>query len=141
MWIWRDGDIYLEELHNLLKNSEAVDLAIELIKLYVEFLPKHACFVSVPNSVFSKLIVEFLSNWTNTDMCLDLRWQYKLGPHKTLAKKDRLKSRMSCGATIKPNLTYILIDDIVTTGATAKAAYEALSKPRDFRVWSLSCRF
>jgi len=34
----------------------------------------------------------------------------------------------------------IFIDDIVTTGSTAMAAWKALEKPRDFAVWALAQR-
>lgn len=34
----------------------------------------------------------------------------------------------------------IFVDDVVTTGATAKAAWRALGKPRDFAVWALAYR-
>lgn len=34
----------------------------------------------------------------------------------------------------------VFVDDIVTTGATARAAWKSLGKPRDFAVWSLAQR-
>jgi len=34
----------------------------------------------------------------------------------------------------------IFVDDIVTTGSTLKAAYEALGSPRDFECWSMAVR-
>lgn len=34
----------------------------------------------------------------------------------------------------------IFVDDVVTTGATALAAWKTLGKPRDFAVWSLAYR-
>jgi predicted amidophosphoribosyltransferase len=34
----------------------------------------------------------------------------------------------------------IFVDDVVTTGSTARAAWRALGKPRDFAVWALAQR-
>lgn len=34
----------------------------------------------------------------------------------------------------------VFVDDVVTSGATAKAAWRALGKPRDFAVWALAYR-
>lgn len=34
----------------------------------------------------------------------------------------------------------VFVDDIVTTGATARAAWQALDRPRDFAVWALAQR-
>ncbi len=34
----------------------------------------------------------------------------------------------------------VFIDDVVTTGATVKAAFEALGKPKRFEAWSLARR-
>lgn len=36
--------------------------------------------------------------------------------------------------------TWILIDDIVTTGFTAKRVFKTLGEPKDFEVWSLASR-
>jgi len=43
-------------------------------------------------------------------------------------------------AKISVGKQVIFIDDVVTTGATAKAAWKTLGKPRDFAVWSLAQR-
>lgn len=34
----------------------------------------------------------------------------------------------------------VFVDDVVTTGATARAAWQALDRPRDFAVWALAQR-
>lgn len=39
-----------------------------------------------------------------------------------------------------PHTRIIFVDDVVTTGQTAQAAYRALKEPYDFEVWSLIYR-
>ncbi len=140
IWNWDEGDLFLEELHGLLKLSRGNKLAADIMQDHIQALPLHACFVAVPESQFSLAMVDHFSLWTQSKAHKELFWTHKIAPHKFLSRIDRLKSRMSSRSCIDNGLAYILIDDIVTTGATVKAAYEALSKPRDFRVWSLSCR-
>lgn len=41
---------------------------------------------------------------------------------------------------LKRGWSIALADDVVTTGATAHAAWEALGRPRSFEVWALSYR-
>jgi predicted amidophosphoribosyltransferase len=36
--------------------------------------------------------------------------------------------------------TLVFVDDVLTTGATARAAWKTLGKPRDFAVWTLAQR-
>jgi predicted amidophosphoribosyltransferase len=38
------------------------------------------------------------------------------------------------------DMKIVFIDDVVTTGATAKAAWKTLGKPEDFTIWSLAQR-
>lgn len=37
-------------------------------------------------------------------------------------------------------LSWVFVDDVITTGSTAQAAYEALGEPESFEVWALICR-
>lgn len=64
------------------------------------------------------------------------------------SRSERLRLRMEYSANFtledfaqKSAGRYIVfVDDIVTTGATARAAWKCLGKPRDFAVWSLAQR-
>lgn len=39
-----------------------------------------------------------------------------------------------------PSIPRVFVDDVITTGATAVAAYMALGRPSAFEVWTLVCR-
>ncbi|WP_413289418.1 ComF family protein [Bdellovibrio sp. HCB337] len=60
------------------------------------------------------------------------RFKLEMGWSAKFTKEDFAKRRI--GKHI------VFVDDIVTTGATSRAAWKSLGKPRDFAVWSLAQR-
>ncbi len=63
---------------------------------------------------------------------------------KRLPKRSRrgvpMVMNMNTGDGLKPYKEIIFVDDIVTTGATARKAFETLRFPGPFRVWALARR-
>ena len=64
---------------------------------------------------------------------------------KSVQKRKTLFSRSLKNFTLKQNFslkskTPIFTDDVLTSGATAKAAYKALGSPPSFMVWSIFWR-
>lgn len=54
-----------------------------------------------------------------------------------LTRPQRFNRRFSASLAGK---SVILVDDILTTGATAKAAFVALNRPENFTIWTLFYR-
>ena len=64
---------------------------------------------------------------------------------KPQKKKDKLTRKRihftrKDSIAFPPNYRVVFVDDIVTSGATAQAAYKALGKPQPFMVWSIFWR-
>ena len=62
-------------------------------------------------------------------------------PNVSLQKEknlhDRYQRRFFVQEPFEPRGNYVFTDDIVTSGATVKAAYRAVQKPPTFMVWSI----
>ncbi|MFN8791796.1 MAG: hypothetical protein ACK5Y2_10125 [Bdellovibrionales bacterium] len=65
-----------------------------------------------------------------------------LQSQKTLELEGRQRRRMICRVDFSRlrGRQLIFVDDVVTSGSTALAAYRALKEPKDFQVWSLVWR-
>lgn len=64
---------------------------------------------------------------------------------KTKNREERTRVHMTCDAEDHEKIAQfkgeiVFVDDVVTTGSTAKAAYIALGRPPRFQVWSIAYR-
>lgn len=67
-----------------------------------------------------------------------------LGSQKTKSAAERAAIQFRVLPHLKRRLAqapgFIFIDDVLVTGATARAAWQALGKPRAFECWTIACR-
>lgn len=64
-----------------------------------------------------------------------------LTPQKRKSAKDRFRRqfKLKPGIRVK-GARIVFVDDLITSGATALAAYRALNSPVDFEVWTIARR-
>jgi len=72
----------------------------------------------------------------------NLVWQSKEGAQKHLTKAERMDRKMSLQnpSPIKAQAQILLVDDVITTGATVAAAAMAIEGPNSKEAWCIACR-
>ncbi len=144
MLAWRDsGPRAVPWLVRSLKGcAQAEDWSsVALLMLQTFGLRKFRGIVPIP-SPHSLGLARALSHWTGAPI---LEVLHSGSPSGSQKRRSR-RARQAVTFTIDP-LAYggsyanvIICDDVVTTGATIRAAYRALGEPRDTQAWCLADR-
>jgi predicted amidophosphoribosyltransferase len=114
-------------------------LAIEMLK---RWSPRKALFVVPPSKSggpdHAWVLAAELASLSGGDFCSPFVAVGDEGEQKAKGRQERqdLKFRLKFKPTVE---AFIFVDDLMTTGATAKAAWKALGEPR-FSAWTVACR-
>ena len=145
---WQNEELISELVHNLKGGlqSEAWDYwANKFINEHILKLRQYPRFIVASPSRNHKPdhahhFARAIENETNAELCTPL---YRVSH---LAQKNQNKNErqnLKFARRTKQDFggdAVIFADDIVTTGATARAAHEALGGPKNFEVWALVFR-
>lgn len=108
--------------------------------------PLHGLFIHPPSqqnkwdhsAVLRENFLHFWKGFRRAD-CLERNSNVISHQQKDLSSFERSKLRFSLSQTPLPRNKgrIVFVDDIITTGSTAMAAYLAMGEPKDFEVWTL----
>jgi len=145
LFAWRkDGWPALRTLAKKLKGKDDpepwLELALWMVQAKGENPARKRRLVPVPSVGPNHALgwARALSQWTGWPVEDSLRTT-SVTENKHLSRAGRRQRRFSGGPCTKYT-EVVIVDDIVTTGATAVAAYQALGRPRNCEVWCLMDR-
>ena len=163
LFIWnKDSDLYLKNLIYHLKegrNQRTIEKLSE--KLFHRYLDEdfrkekgkknikaNWVFLPSPPRIQGRKdhawhLASFLSFHFKESFETPLQREKNSKPQKTKNFMQRRETSMNLiDSKWKPSSkkVYVFVDDIITTGETALAAYKALKKPKNFLVWAIAER-
>jgi predicted amidophosphoribosyltransferase len=147
LFLWDEKECIVKDLIHGLKGGTPKKV---LETLSLEFsnrftADRETVVIPVPSSKVgekdhSYVMAKVISEGQNLELWDGLEWKYKKTNQKFLSKTERFVSEMRTTKSLSIQRRVILIDDLVTTGATAMAAYKAFKGLNQIEVWSLACR-
>jgi len=147
LFLWKKKDSIVSSLIHGLKGGTPEDVVrkISLEITFRESRRKDLIIVPVPSSKVGERdhayqIANIVSQELKVDLWNGLKWEAKSTNQKFLKKSERFENSMIKTSNLPKGKQVILIDDLVTTGATASAAFKAIKSLNQIEVWALACR-
>ena len=154
-----DNDFFIRFFLNSLKKGAPDfifdELSRELLHRIVQIQPleKNTILIPAPASPNSPIkdhafcFTSSLARISNIPIknSLSRLFFYKEEQQKQKTRQARQELQIieienTTATTASPTQHFIFVDDILTTGATARAAWKALGKPKDFKILTLTWR-
>lgn len=150
LYTWSEKESIVGDLIHGLKGGTPK----EILKIFARDLcSRHSLGERYPNSVVipipsskvgvkdhAYILAKHISEELDLPFWDGLKWVNKNTSQKFLSKTERFIARMQKTKRLNRKLKVILIDDLVTTGATAAAAQGAIKGLNPIEVWALACR-
>lgn len=147
LYLWKEKESVVGDLIHGLKGGTPMEI-IERLSLEIAFREKHQkdiVTVPVPSSKVGDKdhafqMAKCISQKLNVELWNGLIWKEKSTNQKFLKKTERFDSTMEKTLDLPAGKRVVLIDDLVTTGATTMAAFKAIKGLNQMEVWALACR-
>lgn len=140
LFAWDPGDYFLSRLVHSLKGPQLVYVYSKLVALMCARFPKHSTdiifYPSKGVSDHASLLASSVRGARAIKLCPLLR----IGGRKQALLNLQKRSQLEFVGNPWRGRGALLVDDIVTSGATVRACYGAIDRPPELTVWSLFCR-
>jgi predicted amidophosphoribosyltransferase len=147
LYTWSERESIVSDLIHGLKGGTPKEILKKFARELCRGKSQHFNFMVVPvpsSKVGVKdhayILAKYVSEELNLPFWDGLEWVNKSTNQKFLSKTERFVAQMKKTKKRDQKLGVILVDDLVTTGATTLAAQGAIKGLNPIEVWSLACR-
>ena len=147
LWSWTPASEVIPKLIYTLKSREMVTFKKDFLEKLIVRVPlsqvsaDHIVYVTRPGMAYdhTQIIAEKLSELLSCPLN-PIYLKNDLKNYKLMNRTDRLLGRKAIPLHIEgvDQKKVLFIDDVYTSGATAKAAWEALGRPKDYGALTLA---
>lgn len=145
---WTSENTFIEKLIYNLKagfHVNTVKLLAQLLiqqRLKQKRFPKKIKIICSPtaegvkiNNDHSYILARELAQILNCEIYVGLI-KNQTQKEKNKKERNKIKIKLTHNFIIDPDVTYVFVDDVVTTGSTAFQTFLSLGRPSQFEVWS-----